>query len=232
VSAQNSKSKTFDVFLCHNSEDKPAVRQIAQKLSEENIEPWLDEEQISPATSWQPALEQQIKSIKAAAVFVGESGVGPWQTREILALLNQFDKRGCPAIPVIVAFDHPSPVALPWSLLGLNCVDFRVTRSHPLKRLIWAITGEKLAELSDAPPLEKPATMPETTKCPLLPSTDDRAAVQTSHFGDPGASKARLYPPLAKPPDQEQAKQLEILRGSVVEYWVDGFLKHCFTAKC
>ena len=30
----------FDVFLCHNSEDKLAVREIAQKLFEENLSPW------------------------------------------------------------------------------------------------------------------------------------------------------------------------------------------------
>ncbi len=39
-------------------------------------------------------------------------------------------------------------------------------------------------------------------------------------------SKARLYPPLAEAPDQEQTSQLEILRDRVMEYWVDGVLKH------
>ena len=32
--------------------------------------------------------------------------------------------------------------------------------------------------------------------------------------------------PLAQAPDQEQAIQLEILRRRVMEYWVDGVLKH------
>jgi len=43
VSAQDSSAEVFDVFLCHNSEDKPAVRAIAQKLVKEGIKPWLDE---------------------------------------------------------------------------------------------------------------------------------------------------------------------------------------------
>ena len=59
------------------------MREIAQKLAKEGIRPWLDEEQIRPGTSWQTALGQQIESIKTAAVFVGESGVGPWQNEEI-----------------------------------------------------------------------------------------------------------------------------------------------------
>ena len=51
VSGSSPKAEIFDVFLCHNSEDKPAVREIAQKLSEENIKPWLDEAEIRPETS-------------------------------------------------------------------------------------------------------------------------------------------------------------------------------------
>ena len=94
---------------------------------------------------------------------------------------------------------------------------------HPLKRLIWGITGEKPVELSDVPSSEKPATMREAAKCHLLPRRDDHAAVQ---IGRTEISEARLYPPLAEPPDKEQATQLEILRRRVMEYWVDGVLKH------
>jgi len=55
------------------------------------------------------------------------------------------------------------------------------------------------------------------SKYPLLPSRDDHT---------PKISKARLYPPLAEPPDKRQAAQLEILRARVMEYWVDGVLRH------
>ena len=77
VNGQDSKAEIFDVFLCHNSDDKPAVREIAQQLVREGIKPWLDEREIRPGTSWQTALEQQIGFIKSAAVFVGDSGIGP-----------------------------------------------------------------------------------------------------------------------------------------------------------
>jgi hypothetical protein len=33
----------FDVFLCHHSEDKPAVKEIGERLKERGILPWLDE---------------------------------------------------------------------------------------------------------------------------------------------------------------------------------------------
>jgi hypothetical protein len=92
MTAHSTKAEIFDVFMCHNSEDKLAVRQIAQKLVQCGIKPWLDEEQIRPGASWQTVLGEQIKNIKSAAVFVGESGVGPWQNQEIQALLSQFVK--------------------------------------------------------------------------------------------------------------------------------------------
>jgi hypothetical protein len=226
VSAQDSKVEIYDVFLCHNSGDKPVVREIAQKLSEENIKPWLDEADIRSGSFWHTAIGQQIETVKSAAVFVGESGVGPWQNREIIALLDQFDRRECPVIPVILASDPPKPVVLPWSLVGLHCVDFRATNSQPLKRLIWGITGQKPAELSDVPSSEKPATMREAATSRLLPRRDEHAAASRARSGDPELSEARLYPPLAEPPDQGQGSQLKILRDRVMEYWVDGVLKH------
>jgi hypothetical protein len=81
-------------------------------------------------------------------------------------------------------------------------VDFRVSDPDPLKQLIWGITGQKPA------------------KEPLVPGKEERgASIRTF-------SQARLYPPLLRPPHPEQATQLEILRGRVEEYWVDGVLKH------
>jgi hypothetical protein len=62
--------------------------------------------------------------------------------------------------------------------------------------------------------------MREPTKCRLVPAIDEYAA------SDKVISEARLCPPLTEAPDQEQASQLEILRGRVEEYWVDGVLKH------
>jgi len=46
-------SNRFQVFLCHNSKDKPAVRKIARALEARKIRPWLDEDQLRPGFSWQ-----------------------------------------------------------------------------------------------------------------------------------------------------------------------------------
>ncbi|MEK6752410.1 MAG: toll/interleukin-1 receptor domain-containing protein, partial [Chloroflexota bacterium] len=46
-------SRPLRVFLCHSSNDKPAVRELYQKLRAEPwIEPWLDEEELYPGQDW------------------------------------------------------------------------------------------------------------------------------------------------------------------------------------
>jgi hypothetical protein len=218
VNGQNSKAEIFDVFLCHNSEDKPAVREIAQMLVKEGVKPWLDEEQIRPGTSWQIALGQQIESIKSAAVFVGESGLGPWQGHEMQSFLTRFVNRKCAVIPVILPSTKVTP-ELPWPLENLHRVDFRID-SYPLQRLIWGITGKRPAEFSDAHFSDKPVTIQDAAKSRLTSGRHEQAR------SDNPISEARLYPPLAEPPDPDNAIQLNILRRRVMEYWVDGVLKH------
>ena len=57
---QKRKLGQFDVFLCHNVVDKPAVKRIAQRLKEAGILPWLDVWELPPGVPWQPLLEKQI----------------------------------------------------------------------------------------------------------------------------------------------------------------------------
>jgi GTPase SAR1 family protein len=128
----------FDVFLCHNWDDKPAVREIAWQLRERGLRPWLDERELRPGLPWQRVLEEQIQSIPAAAVIVG-SRVGPWQDQELAAFLRQFVRRRCPVIPVLLP-DAERP-DLPTLLDGMTWVDLAVSDPDPLDQLEWGITG-------------------------------------------------------------------------------------------
>ena len=38
----------FDVFMCHNSEDKPAVVALAEQLEVAGVRPWLDKWELRP----------------------------------------------------------------------------------------------------------------------------------------------------------------------------------------
>src|SRR5258708_5013448 len=139
----NIKTSDFDVFLCHNMADKPAVKKIGEQLKEQGILPWLDEWELRPGLPWQGVLGGQIEKIKSAAVFVGRSGTGPWQQGELDAFMREFVSRSCPVIPVLLA-DAPKEPHLPIFLRGITWVDFRKCEPEPMKRLIWGITGERV----------------------------------------------------------------------------------------
>lgn len=132
----------FDVFLCHNSEDKPAVIEVAERLRRQGLKPWLDVWELQPGVIWQYALEQQIESIGAVAVFVGQQGLGPWQSEEIYAFLQEFISHRCPVIPVMLPEIRTQP-RLPVFLKNRHWVDFRLQEPDPFSQLIWGITGER-----------------------------------------------------------------------------------------
>jgi hypothetical protein len=167
----------FDVFLCHNSKNKQAIRAIANQLRERGLEPWVDVEQLRPGFPWQRVLEDQIEKIRAAAVFVGEDGFGPWQDLEIAAFIRQFVRRNAPVIPVILPAVREAP-KLPVFLEGMTWVDFRNNDPDPLGLLIWGITGALAPALTSSPTLT-PNSEPVSHQAPTrglqqpLPSQPD-----------------------------------------------------------
>lgn len=140
--ARKRAAGEFDVFMCHNGADKPAVKKIAQRLMASGVVPWLDEWELPPGRPWQPLLEQQVAKIRSAAVFVGAAGVGPWQEQELYGFLREFVSRQNPVIPVLLE-NAPDKPALPIFLKAMTWVDFRLSDPDPLERLIWGITGRR-----------------------------------------------------------------------------------------
>lgn len=131
---------TYDVFISHNSADKPELRGLVTKLKAAGITTWFDEEQLKPGTPWQPQLEKQIEEVRAAAVFVGDSGFGPWHDFEMRAFLNEFLNRGCPVIPVILPTAKKVP-ELPIFLKQMMWIDMRGSSEEGLLRLVAALSS-------------------------------------------------------------------------------------------
>jgi RNA polymerase sigma factor (sigma-70 family) len=132
----------FDVFMCHNSMDKSYIKRIGTRLRQFGLLPWIDEWELRPGLPWQRCLEQQITNIRSAAVFVGNSGLGPWQNMELEAFLRQFVGRECPVIPAVLR-GCKIPPKLPPFLNGMTWVNFNKPSPDPYERLVWGITGKK-----------------------------------------------------------------------------------------
>src|SRR5215212_4508121 len=75
---------TFDTFFCYNSRDKALIRKIGYRLLENGITPWFDEWELRPgARPFQRCLDDAIRTIPTATVFIGSAGLGTWQHLEI-----------------------------------------------------------------------------------------------------------------------------------------------------
>lgn len=129
----------YDVFLCHNSKEKPEVTRIRDLLMQRGLLGWLDQDCLRPGFRWIPEIERQVQAIPAAAVFVGPTGIGPWQDEELDAILRRFKKNNRPVIPVLLA--AAPEIELPPFLDGRTWVDFRKTSPDPLDQLVFGITG-------------------------------------------------------------------------------------------
>ncbi len=134
---------TYDVFLSHNSADKPVVRELATILKERGLRPWLDEWELRPGEPWQEAIEDIIQTIRTAAVCFGEAGLGPWEEPEMRACLSQFVRRKLRVIPVLLP-GAPKVPDLPLFLSEFTWVDMREgLTDKAMELLVWGITGEK-----------------------------------------------------------------------------------------
>lgn len=148
---KNRKSCNFrivvmhDVFLSHSSIDKPVVEEIAHRLRRNGIEPWLDKWNLIPGNSWQEEIEQALDNCKTCAVFIGSSGMGPWQNEEIRTSINRrVNTDGFRVIPVLLpGAERDRRSSLPTFLTTTTWVQFQNTLDDEdaFHRLIAGIRG-------------------------------------------------------------------------------------------
>jgi len=131
----------FDVFLAHNSQDKPFVRAIGEELKRRNLRPWFDEDQIPPGSWFQDFIQEAIPRVKCAAIFVGPNGLGNWEILELRVFISQCINRGIPVIPVLLPGVKEIPEEL-WFFKELMWVRFfeSVDEIEVLDNLEWGIT--------------------------------------------------------------------------------------------
>jgi WD40 repeat protein len=138
---------SFHVFLSHNSADKPAVEELARRLAKEGIQAWLDKWNLIPGDPWQPAIEKGLAESGTCAVFVGPSGLGPWQNEEMRAAIDQRVRdsgRRFRVIPVLLpGAKRAERSSLPTFLVATTWVEFResLDNADAFHRLVCGIRG-------------------------------------------------------------------------------------------
>jgi hypothetical protein len=136
-----------DVFLSHCSRDKPAVEDLAVRLLDAGLIPWLDKWNLVPGEPWQPEIEKALTGCDACAVFIGKDPLGPWHHEEMRAAIARQvteRERRLRVIPVLLPGAAKSdPERLPPFLARNTWVEFRESLDDPeaFHRLVCGIKG-------------------------------------------------------------------------------------------
>lgn len=137
----DSYEKEFDVFLAHNSADKPIIKYIANELRNRGLNPWLDVEQILPGDFFQDAIQKAIGQVKSAAIFISSNELSRWQLLELRAFISILIDEDLTVIPVLLP-GGSIPNNL-WFLKELNWVEFSEDYDEEaIELLIQGITKE------------------------------------------------------------------------------------------
>lgn len=139
------RSLPYDVFLSHNSHDKPSVELLARRLVDVGLKPWIDSWNLVPGSPWQEDLEVALDQCQTYAVFVGPSGIAPWENEELRsALETRVRDRTRRVIPVLLpGVADLGTTPLPRFLRRLTWVDFRMGLDDAVAfhRLVAGIQG-------------------------------------------------------------------------------------------
>lgn len=139
----------FDVFLSHNSRDKPAVERVGEKLRRGGIEPWLDKWHLTPGRPWHEELAVVLRACAACAVFVGPHGLGDWVREELAVALERAARDRGFRLFLVLLPGLPEPfdaTSLPPFLSTRTWIDLRkgVDDARGIQALINAVKGVPL----------------------------------------------------------------------------------------
>jgi formylglycine-generating enzyme required for sulfatase activity len=134
-------SRPLRVFLCHSSADKPAVRELYQKLRAEAwIQPWLDEEELFPGMDWNMEIEKTIEATDVILVCLSNNSITKegYVQREIRIALDYADYKPEETLFIIpVRLEECTP---PKRLARWQYADyFEGNRERALQRLLVSL---------------------------------------------------------------------------------------------
>ena len=75
LDTSNHSQTSLRVFLCHSSEDKPAVRDLYRRLKIDGFSPWLDEEDLLPGHDWREEISKAVRAADVVIVCLSKSSV-------------------------------------------------------------------------------------------------------------------------------------------------------------
>lgn len=88
--------RKLKVFLCHSSEDRAIVKELYDRLcNEESIDPWLDKENLLPGENWDIEIKRAVKEADIVLVCLSQNSISKegYVQKEIRYALDIADEK-------------------------------------------------------------------------------------------------------------------------------------------
>ena len=170
-----NKMEKYDVFICHNSKDKPEVEKIKSILQSQGIKTFYDEDNLIAFKKWKKQLQDHISEVKAFLVFISNNGTGPIQHEEIDFFLKEVLPKNSEIQTGLVILRNTGEGIINTvknsypEFKDFHYCDFRKEELNPMNKLILAITGGE-PESESITIITQPKSLTKTPQQP--PHTD------------------------------------------------------------
>ncbi|MFL6263862.1 MAG: TIR domain-containing protein [Thermoanaerobaculia bacterium] len=150
---------TYDVFLSHNSKDKPRVRKLAEDLRTAGLRVWFDEWVIKPGDDIYLAIERGLEAARAQVLCLSPTALGSeWVTIErSTVIFRDPTNAGRRFIPLLLA-----DCELPDALRRYKYVDYRQETKAAFEELLAACWPE----IESVPPTPRVKPAKKSTQPP------------------------------------------------------------------
>src|SRR5262245_19704906 len=134
--------KLLKVFLCHASEDKPAVYELYRQLTAEGwIDVWLDAERLLPGQDWDLEIERAVQAADVVLACISSHSVDKegYIQKELRSVLNVADEK--PEGTIFVIPIKLEDCSVPRRLKNWQWVDYfpEYQRDLAYKRLVGGL---------------------------------------------------------------------------------------------
>ena len=129
----------YDVFLSHNTADKPPVRRLAERLRTAGLRVWFDEWVIQPGDDIYLAIERGLEASRTLVLCLSRAALGSdWVTLErSTVLFRDPSNAGRRCIPLLLA-----ECKLPDTLRRYKYVDLRQEADGAFRELLKACSPQ------------------------------------------------------------------------------------------
>ena len=129
-------------FICHSSQDKKFVYDLATNLTRCGIKVWFDTWEIKVGDSLHDKISKGIDTSDYLIVVISRSSIkSDWVKRELNSVLaSEISEKVKKVLPVLLDID---PIELPTFLRDRKFADFRIDPTDAFRDLYEAINGHR-----------------------------------------------------------------------------------------